>query len=172
VSETSEITEAFGVTFGTKVNLSAYPKEGIDRYQFVPKNPLTGLTRYYFKATPKTGLIYRVGAEGVCESDQVCNERLAVLLALLKKKYGEEEARGFMDQVSDRHEIRSGGRCIVAKCTGFADVTIELYYNDDGLEKQANEEDMQASRERAEAEREAERKRIELESKKLNGSGL
>ena len=156
--ESSRITEAFGVALGTKVNLSAYTKDGIDRYQFAPNNPLAGMTNCYFKASPRTRLIYRVGAEGSCASNEVCTEKLNVLLSVLTKKYGAEEPQGFFDQMSDKHVIRSGQRSVTVKCTGLADITLELYYNDDALEKQANEEDMQIYTERVQAEKEAERR--------------
>jgi len=154
-----QITGAFGVVLGTKVNLSQYKPTGyttdkVPMYEFTPKNPVEGLTRYYFQATPKTGRIYCVWAIGDAENDGVCKKKQAVLRDLLKKKYGEEEKQGLRESFSDAYRIQRGTRSIVIKCSGFMDVTLNLYYTDDDLEK------------------EAEKERIELEGKKTNDSGL
>jgi hypothetical protein len=48
-----QITGAFGVLLGTKVNLSQYSPtaqttDKIPMYEFTPKNPVEGLTRFGF----------------------------------------------------------------------------------------------------------------------------
>jgi hypothetical protein len=154
-----QITGAFGVTLGTKVNLSQYQKTGettdnTPLYGFTPKNPTQGLTRYYFQATPKTGIIYCVWAMGDCENDDICKKQQAVILDLLKKKYGEEDKEGMFDDLYDMKRMSRGDRSIVLKCSGFTDITLNLYYTDDALEKQAEKE------------------RVELEGKKTDDTGL
>jgi len=157
-----EITGAFGVVLGTKVNLPQWKKtaETTDNkplYGFTPRNPLQGFTHYYFKATPKTGIIYCVYAQSDCEDTAACRNRQAVILDLLRKKYGEKAEQNLYDTLSDREVITRGTRNIQLKCTGIdgiGRVTLNLFYTDDDLEKQAEKE------------------RVELEGKTINGSGL
>jgi len=156
------ITGAFGVTLGTRVDLSKYTKtnkldSGEPMYGFIPKNPVNGLTEYYFLATPKTGIIYRVWAIGHCGSTPVCVNQQAVLVDILEKKYGPKDELSAMDKLSDEVWISRGHRGIVVKCRGIdglQGITLELIYGDGDLQKQAENE------------------RIELEGKKVNGSGL
>lgn len=159
-----EITGAFGVTLGTKVDLSRYKKTGearggIPLYGFTPKNPIEGFTTYWFQATPKTGIIYCVWAQGHFEGvdwenqHDVCKKRLAVVLDLLRKRYGQEE-KGLFDFDPDHAFITRGNRDIMVKCTGLVETTLDLFYTDNDLKEQAEKE------------------RIELEGKTINGSGL
>jgi len=140
-----QITGAFGVTLGTTVNLSQYQKTGettgkTPLYGFSPANPIQGLTTYWFQATPKTGIIYRVWAQGDCENNDVCKKRQAVILDLLNKKYGQEDKEGLFDDLYDMKRMTRGNRSIVLKCTGILDVSLNLYYTDEDLEKQAEKE--------------------------------
>src|SRR5208283_2501417 len=71
---TQQITGAFGVTLGTRVDVSQYTAvgsmdDGTPVYSFTPSEPLAGMTRYYFLATPKTGLIYRIWARQIFDDD-------------------------------------------------------------------------------------------------------
>jgi hypothetical protein len=159
VSAAQQITGAFGVVLGTRVNLAAYTKAGETQdktplYSFAPKSPIQGFTHYYFAATPKTGIIYEVWAAGDCESAAVCNKQRAVVLDLLKKKYGPEDKPQLFQDLYDADIITRGDRYIMVKCTGIMSITINLRYCDSNLEKQAEKE------------------RIELEGKKTDDSGL
>jgi hypothetical protein len=136
-----QITGAFGLVLGTTVDLSQYQKTGetTDKtpcYGFTPQNPLEGLTTYWFQASPKSGIIFRIWAQGDC------------------KKYGQGEKEGQFDDFYDAKRMTRGNRSMVLKCTGTDDVTLNLYYTDDDLKKQADKE------------------RLELESKKPDASGL
>src|ERR1700691_351085 len=62
-----QITGAFGLVLGTTIDFSKYQKTGettdkTPRYGFTPQNPIEGLTTYWFEATPKSGIIYRIWA--------------------------------------------------------------------------------------------------------------
>jgi hypothetical protein len=154
-----QITGAFGLVLGTTVDLSQYQKTGetTDKtpcYGFTPQNPLEGLTTYWFQASPKSGIIFRIWAQGDCKNDDVCKKRQAAILDLLKKKYGQGEKEGQFDDFYDAKRMTRGNRSMVLKCTGTDDVTLNLYYTDDDLKKQADKE------------------RLELESKKPDASGL
>jgi len=154
-----QITGAFGLVLGTTVDLSQYQKTGdttdkTPRYGFTPQNPIEGLTTYWFQATPKSGIIYRIWAQGDCKNTDDCKKKQAAILDLLKKKYGQEEKEGQFDDFYDAKRMTRGNRSMVLKCTGTDDVTLNLYYTDDDLKKQADKE------------------RLELAAKKPGASGL
>lgn len=139
------ITGAFGLVLGTAVDLSQYQKAGettdkTPRYGFTPKDPLQGLTTYWFEATPKSGVIYRIWAQGDCKNDDACKKQQTAILDLLKKKYGQEEKEGQYDDFYDAKRMTRGNRSMVLKCTGTEDVTLNLSYTDDDLKKQADKE--------------------------------
>jgi len=154
-----QITGAFGLVLGTAVDLSQYQKMGEipdkePRYGFTPKNPIQGLTTYWFQATPKSGIIFRIWAQGDCKNDDACKKQQAAILDLLKKKYGQDEKEGQFDNFYDAKRMTRGNRSMVLKCTGTDDITLNLYYTDDDLKKEADKE------------------RLELEAKKPDASGL
>jgi hypothetical protein len=141
----SQITGAFGLVLGAAVDLSQYHKMGettdkTPRYSFTPKDPLQGLTTYWFEATPKSSVIYRIWAQGDCKNDDACKKQQTAILDLLKKKYGQEEKEGQYDDFYDAKRMTRGNRSMVLKCTGTEDVTVNLSYTDDDLRKQADKE--------------------------------
>jgi hypothetical protein len=154
-----QITGAFGLVLGSTVDLSQYQKAGestdkTPRYGFTPANPIEGLTTYWFQATPKSGVIYRIWAQGDCKNTDDCKTQQAAILGLLKKKYGQEEKEGQFDDFSDAKRMTRGNHSVLLKCIGTEDITLNLYYTDDDLKKQADKE------------------RLELENKKPDASGL
>ena len=155
-----QITGAFGLVLGTAVDLSQYQKAGENpdktpRYGFTPQNPIEGLTTYWFEATPKSGIIYRIWAQGDCKNDDACKRQQTTILDLLKKKYGQAEEEGQFDDFYDAKRMTRGNRSMVLKCSsGTDDITLNLYYTDDDLKKQADKE------------------RLELAAKKPDASGL
>ena len=159
VPPAQEITGAFGVKFGTIVNLAQYTIRsksvtGIPLYSFTPKRPLTGLTQYYFKAMPKTGQIYSIWAIGEYDNNLLCQKQQAMLLDLLKMKYGESEKQDVLGSLSDdMHTLHRGSKTILLKRTDLGRV-LYLTYTDDDLEKLA------------------EKDHIEPGGQKVDGSGL
>jgi hypothetical protein len=154
-----QITGAFGLVLGATVDLSQYQRTGettdkMPRYGFTPQNPIEGLTTYWFQATPKSGIIYRIWAQGDCKNDDACKKQPTAILDLLKKKYGQEEKEGQFDDFYDAKRMTHSNRSMVLKCTAAEDVTLNLYYTDDDLKKQADKE------------------RLELAAKKPDASGL
>lgn len=176
---TKQITGAFGVNLGTKVDVSQFAVAGSMEdetpfYGFTPGEPLAGIAKYYFLATPKTGIIYRIWAKWDCPNGEVCDDRQAILAEALRKKYNEPKDP---DIISDLQEIQRGNREITCDCKGkiinsdpllSCCYEVTLDYIDYDLQNQAQQErdDIQKQ-----ADKEHE-KRLDNESKKINGSGL
>ncbi|MEI8063819.1 MAG: hypothetical protein WCH84_07130 [Verrucomicrobiota bacterium] len=175
--EQQNITGAFGVNLGGKVNLSQYPvaaslEDGTPMYGINPPTPVQGLTRYYFLATPKTGIIYRLLAEGDCINSERCDDDQAMLAAALRKKYGETNGLNAV-----KHQVvERGNRKITCYCQAkstsdhklFWDWRVTLDYIDYDLERQAHKESIDITKQTEETHKGY----LETEGKRLKGSGL
>lgn len=154
-----KITGAFGVNLGDTFNPdSAIGKasltDGTPMYQFKPANTFRSFSKYYALITPKSNKVYAIWGIGQMENDPTCKKEQQLIMAILQDKYGKQEKKDLFSSLYDAEMISQGDRYIMTKCSGFTDVTIDIRYKDNKLEKLAENE------------------RIELESKKLDSSGL
>ena len=79
-----------------------------------------------------------------------CEKEQALIMAIIKKKYGEI----VKDALSSLQAIMQGNRDVATKCSGLFDVKLTILYRDSKLAELAENE------------------RIELESSKVDSSGL
>ena len=154
-----EITGAFGINLGNNFDpSSAIGKreltDGTPMYPFSPKKNFRSFSRYYVLITPKTQKVYSIWGIGSMENDPTCKKEQQLLMAILQKKYGKKEKKDLFSSLYDTEMIDQGDKFILTKCSGFTDVTIDIRYKDQKLEKLAENE------------------RIKLESEKLDSSGL
>lgn len=129
-------------------------EDGTPMYEVSTTNGFRAFKRYYVIITPVTRKIYSIWAIGNAENAEIAKKEQALILEILKEKYGSEEKAGFMDQLSDVKRINQGGRYILSKVSGFSSVTHDLRYYDRELEQLAEKE------------------RITEEAKKVNKGGL
>ncbi|MGA3164256.1 MAG: hypothetical protein ABSD77_08715 [Verrucomicrobiota bacterium] len=149
--------------FGKKLGDVFYPAsaigtskltDGTPMYQFSTTNGFRSFKTYYVMITPTTHKIYSIWGIGPVENTEAGQKEQAVVMELLKKKYGVEEKQGIFDTMGDVKRIDQGNRYIITKLTGFMDVTIDIRYYDSDLEKLAETE------------------RLAAETKKADDSGL
>jgi len=128
--------------------------DGTPMYEFSTTNGFRSFKTYYVLITPTTHKIYSIWGIGSVENTESGQKEQAVVMELLKKKYGVEEQQGVFDTIGDVKRIDQGNRYIITKLTGFVDVTIDIRYYDSDLDKLAETE------------------RIAAETKKTDDSGL
>ncbi len=128
--------------------------DGTPMYQFAPQKKFRSFSRYFVLITPKTHKVYSIWGIGNIENSPTCEKEQKLLMAILQKKYGKQQKKDLFSSLYDAEMINQGERYISTKCTGFSNVTIDIRYKDQKLEKLAENE------------------RIELESEKLDSSGL
>ena len=87
---------------------------------------------------------------GDMDDDSTCEKEQALIMAIIKKKYGEI----VKDKLSSTQIITQGNRTVGTRCSGLFDVTLGIFYLDSKLEELAENE------------------RIEPESSKVDSSGL
>jgi hypothetical protein len=153
------IEGAFGLKLGDAFDpASAAGKgaltDGTPMHQFTPEKPFRSFKRYFVMITPKTNRIYSIWGIGDFENTPTAKQEQALILEILKQKYGEKKKEGLMDQLSDIKQIDQGDRSVVVKISGMMDVTMDIRYYDEPLRKLAEKE------------------RLELEAKKVDSSGL
>lgn len=154
-----KIESAFGVKLGdvfepTKAIGKGSLIDGTPMYQFSPAKPFRSFTRYFVMITPKTNRIYSIWGIGDFENTPTAQKEQALLLEILKQKYGEKKKDGLMAQLSDLKQIDQGDRSVVVKISGMMEVTMDIRYYDEPLRKLAENE------------------RLEIEAKKVDSSGL
>ena len=154
-----KIEDAFGKKLGAFFDIStAIGKssltDGTPMYQFTPQNRFRSFDRYFVLITPKTKKIYGIWAIGNVKNTSVGEKEQAVIMSLLKKKYGESKKEGLFDDLMGVTQINHGNRYIAVKVSGFMDVTIDIRYYDRALKEIAEKE------------------RIELEAEKVDDGGL
>jgi hypothetical protein len=153
------IEGAFGLKLGDqfapeKAVGKAALTDGTPMYQFAPEKPFRSFKRYFVLVTPKTNRIYSIWGIGEFENQPTAEKEQALLLEILKQKYGEKKKEGLMDGLLDLRQIDQGDRYVITKVSGFTNVTLDVRYYDNALTKQAEKE------------------RLELEAKKVDSSGL
>jgi hypothetical protein len=159
-----KIMGAFGIQLGDYFDTSSAIgtgelEDGTPMYQFSPEKKFRSFDDYYVLITPKTHKIYGIWGIGTAENSQKCEKEQALIMDLLKKKYGVKEKEGFFDPVTGAKNIDQGNRDVTVKCSGFrdmsfVDMSINIRYYDRELKKLAEEE------------------RLEIVSSKVDDSGL
>jgi hypothetical protein len=157
--KTERIEGAFGVKLGdtfdpVKASGKGALTDGTPMYQFTPEKPFRSFKRYFVMITPKTNRIYSIWGIGDFENTPTAQKEQALILEILKQKYGEKKKEGLMDRLSDIKQIDQGDRSVVVKISGMMEVTMDIRYYDEPLRKIAEKE------------------RLELEAKKVDSSGL
>ena len=123
-------------------------------YQFSPAKTFRSFTQYYVLITPQTNKIYCIWAQGPFENTDVGKKEQALVMELLKQKYGDKQKQGLFDSIGDVMRIDDGNRFIITKVSGFTDVTLDIRYYDSDLATLA------------------ERERLKIEAKKVDPTGL
>jgi hypothetical protein len=155
----SRIEGAFGISLGqtfepaNAIGESALT-DGTKMYQFSPEKPFRSFKRYYVLITPKTNKVYSIWGLGDFENTPTAKKEQALIMEILKNKYGEKEKEGFMDSLSDVKRVDHGDRSILVKISGMVDITMDIRYYDDELRNLAEEE------------------RLQIEAAKVDSSGL
>ena len=164
LSAEEKITGAFGLKLGQILSSQmietselAFTYKGDDTYSFSPEKEFRSFSTYMVKITPKTRKIYSISAEGNIRSASACGKEQALIMAIIKKKYGEvNELSSLLSSLISWAEIKiitQGNRRSVGTRCSISD-TLEIVYSDLKLADLAENE------------------RIELESSKVDSSGL
>lgn len=156
------IQGAFGKKLGDKFDPASAigtkkTASGTPMYQFNPESPFRSFSKYYVMITPATQKIYCIWGTGNVESTDIGKQEQAVLMSLLKDKYGSAEQPGIFDDLDDSRRFSQGNRYILTKVTGLdglEPVKIEIRYYDKPLQKLAEKE------------------RVDTEKTKVDKSGL
>ena len=96
---------------------------------------------------------------GGMDNDSTCKKEQALIMAILKQKYGEVDELSsalaiFQPHVINQQIIEQGDRRVATVCSRLPDVDLSIHYYDARLNELAENE------------------RIELESSKVDSSGL
>jgi hypothetical protein len=150
-SGAEQIQGAFGIRFGQEFTPSQAvkirkTKAGDPMYQFVPKAPYEAFTTYYVLTTPTSNSVYCIWAIGPqCEKADAIAQQ-AVLMKLLREKYGEIEKPELPSEVIERRQrIKNYPRevsCFVGGISSFSN--LEIQYLDTRLEELAEKERIEA----------------------------
>jgi hypothetical protein len=114
--------------------------DGTPMYEFSTTNDFRSFKRYYVMVTPTTHKIYSIWGIGNVENTEAGQKEQAVIMELLKQKYGTEGKQGLLDTMGDVKRISQGSRYVLTKLSGFLDVTLDIRYYDADLEKVAEKE--------------------------------
>ena len=157
LSAEEKITGAFGLKLGQilssqmiKTSELAFTYKSDNMYSFSPDKKFRSFSTYMIAITPKTRRIYAISAIGGMDDDSTCEKEQALIMAIIKKKYGGEIEK---DELSGLQGIVQGNRAIGIECRRLYNVTVIIY----------------ADRKLAEL---AENERIELEISNVDSSGL
>jgi|GEM_PF-3291272 len=143
----AEITGAFGMEFGTRIDIKNYKQLGLDtpyglEYAFIPDNPFAPLNNYSVFVTPKTHRVYQVSAGARFTSDKACSNVLIDLEQVLEKKY-DKTSKAISKDFGSMPRISFGksSRTIEGNCSGFLfSKHLNLIYVDKQLRDQAGQE--------------------------------
>ena len=161
-SAAEKIEGAFGKKLGdpfdpaTAIGKSKL-SDGTPMYQFSPEKGFRSFTKYYVLITPTTQKIYCIWGTGDVASTEIGKKEQAVVMELLKEKYGVAEKPGLFDDLEDARRVDQGDRYILSKISGLdglEKVKMDLRYYDKDLKKLAEKE------------------RIAGETKKIDKGGL
>lgn len=189
-SEQQQITGAFGLILGTAKPARSFPDKN-GNYKFNPSDPPAIFTqrgvKYFFKATPKTELIYCIWLSYEAEGLQA---KKTDLIQLLANKYGaknyESSKKTAADMAAGIVRFERGQRSIAVRylhkpsvgqpaithtgkindkvSTNFGELS--LTYTDHELERQAATERLELERARQDRELQTAKERLAQEQKK------
>lgn len=155
LSAEEKITGAFGLKLGQILSSQmietselAFTYESDDIYLFSPEKKFRSFSAYVVGITPKSRKIYSISAMGIMDDDSTCKKEQALIMAILKKKYGE------VKKLSSLQLIMQRNRSVITECSGLSDEALGIMYSDSMLAELAELE------------------RIELESSNVDSSGL
>lgn len=139
-----KIEGAFGKKLGEQFDPAAAIggsklTDGTPMYEFSTTTGFRSFTRYYALITPTTHKIYSIWGIGNVENSQAGQKEQAVVMELLKEKYGAEKT-GLFDTLGDTKRVSQGDRYVLTKTSGFGEVTLEIRYYDGELAKLAEKE--------------------------------
>lgn len=123
--------------------------DGTPMYEFATTTGFRSFKRYYVMVTPTTHKIYSIWGIGSVENTEAGKKEQAVIMELLRQKYGVAEKEGLFDSLGDVKRVTQRDRYVVTKLTGFANVTIEIRYYDQQMEKLAEKERLASEVQRA-----------------------
>lgn len=139
-----KVEGAFGKKLGTIFNPAqaryvAKLVDGTPMYEFTPSTGFRSFNRYYVLITPTTQKIYCIAAMGHFDSREAAKSEQAVIMEILRQKYGETESEQPFELDDDKRIVK--GRChIVTSITGYGDVYLKIQYIDGVLALLAEKE--------------------------------
>lgn len=142
---TERIEGAFGKKLGdvfepTSAIGTSKLKDGVLMYEFATTNGFRSFKHYYVMITPTTHKIYKIRGTGGVESTSVGRKEQSIMMGVLREKYGSEFRIGPLDSMGDVKRISQGSRHIVTTLVSLSDVTLNIEYYDEDLEKVAEKE--------------------------------
>lgn len=154
-----KIEGAFGMKLGevfepAKAVGKSELTDGTPMYEFAPEKTFRSFKKYFVLITPKTNRIYSIWGIGSAENTPTAQKEQALIMEILRQKYGEGEKQGIFDAMTDLTRVNQGERQVMVKISGITDVTIDIRYYDAPLTKLAEKE------------------RLEIEAKKVDSSSL
>lgn len=139
------IEGAFGEKLGDEFDLDSAMEtnsmsDGTTIYEFSPPADFRSFEHYYVMITPQSHKIYGIGATGRFDNTDKARNEQAVVMEILKEKYGPEDAQGVDDAMDNVERITQGNRLVMTKVSGFTDGTLDLRYFDSNLVQVAEQE--------------------------------
>ena len=98
-----------------KISALAFTYEGDDTYSFSPDKKFRSFSTYTISITLKTRKIYSISAKGEVYSYPTCEKEQALIMAIIKKKYGEI----VKDKLSSLQIIMQGDSSVSTECKGL-----------------------------------------------------
>lgn len=140
-----KIEGAFGKKFGEVFHpaQARYTKKlpsGTLIYEFTPSTGFRSFNLYYVAITPTTHKIHSIWGMGSAENRRAAQKEQAVIMELLKQKYGVEEEEGLFNTADDAKRVAQDDRHITIQISDSSDVTLVIIYYDGELKKLAEEE--------------------------------
>lgn len=145
VPATDKIEAAFGRELGAYYDPSfaagtSTLTDGTPLYEFNPASGFRSFDHYYVLITPKTHRIYSIWATESLNNMEMAKKEQAVVMEMLKEKYGAPSAPGLADIMASVQQIDQGSRYVLTRIDDNADVTLSIRYDDNDIEKIAEQE--------------------------------
>ena len=141
----AKIEGAFGEKLGDEFNPDSATdtnslSDGTLIYEFSPPANFRSFDHYYVMITPQSHKIYGIVASGSFDNTDKARNEQAVVMEILKEKYGPEDAQGVADAVDNVERITQGTRLVTTKVSGLTDGRLDLRYFDSDLVQTAEQE--------------------------------
>jgi hypothetical protein len=145
VPQNGEIEGAFGEKLGDAFDPDSAADtnsltDGTILYEFSPPANFRSFEHYYVMITPQSHKIYGITAMGNFDNTDQAKKEQAVVMEILKEKYGPEQVQGISDAMDNVERITQGNRYVLTKVSGFTDGTLDLRYYDSDLAQVAEQE--------------------------------